>query len=128
MPRIRMVDVMALTGCASAGCLMGMLLVGLAHVSLNAQQGTPDSAQNQSAQSLRVFNSDAAIVLNFIKPEKTADFEQVVAKLKEALAKSDKTGRKDQAAGWKIFRAVEPAANGAALYVFAIDPAVHDAD
>ena len=32
-----------------------------------------------------MFASDAGLVLNFIKPDKTADFESVVGKLKEAV-------------------------------------------
>ena len=66
--------------------------------------------------------------LNFIKPDKTADFEAVMAKLKEALAKSEKPERKQQAASWKVFKAVEPGAAGSALYVFIIDPPVKGAD
>ena len=68
------------------------------------------------------------MVLNFIKPDKTADFEMLVAKLKEALAKSEKPERKQQAAGWKLFKAAEPGAGGAIMYVSVIDPAVKDAD
>jgi ribosomal protein S2 len=62
-------------------------------------------------------------VLHFIKPDKTSDFESVIAKLREALQKSDKPERRKQAAGWKVFRGVEPAGNGNVLYVFVIDPA-----
>ena len=50
------------------------------------------------------------MVLNFIKPDKTADFEMLVAKLKEALQKSEKPERKQQAASWKVFKAAEPGA------------------
>jgi hypothetical protein len=67
-------------------------------------------------------------VLNFIKPDKTADFEAVVAKLKQALSMSDKPERRQQAAGWKVFRAAEPGPNGSVLYVFLMDPAVKGAD
>jgi hypothetical protein len=76
----------------------------------------------------RVFASDAGIILNFIKPDKTGDFEAVMARLKEALEKSSKPERRQQSASWKIFRAVEPGANGSVLYVFTIDPAVKGAD
>jgi hypothetical protein len=76
----------------------------------------------------RVFASDAGMVLNFIKPERTADFEEVVGRLKEALAQSGKPERRRQAASWKVFRALEPGANGSVLYVFEIDPAVAGAD
>jgi hypothetical protein len=68
------------------------------------------------------------MVLNFVKPDKTADFEAVMGKLKEALQKSDKPERKRQAASWKVFKAAEPGANGSVLYVFTIDPAVKGAD
>ena len=47
----------------------------------------------------------APLLLNFIKPDKTADFEMVMGKVKEALAKSEKPERKQQAAGWKVFKA-----------------------
>ena len=68
------------------------------------------------------------MVLNFIKPDKTADFEAVVGKLKEALTKSEKPERKQQAASWKVFKSPDPAAGGNVLYVFVIDPAVKGAD
>ncbi len=67
-------------------------------------------------------------MLNFVKPDKTADFEAVVARVREALQKSVKSERQQQAAGWKVFRAQEPGANGSVLYVFTMDPAVKGAD
>lgn len=63
-------------------------------------------------------------MLNFIKPDKTSDFDAVVAKLSEALQESCKPERKQQALTWKVFRAAEPGANGSVLYVFTNDPAV----
>ncbi len=95
-----------------------------------AAQAPAAQAPAQPAAALptkRVFASDAGMVLNFIKPDKTADFEMVMTKLKEALAKSDKPERKQQAASWKVFKSPDPAGANA-LYVFVIDPAVKDAD
>jgi hypothetical protein len=89
---------------------------------------TVSAQQAQAAPTTRVFASDAGMVLNFIKADKTADFEAVVAKLKEALQKSEKPERKQQAASWKVFKSPEPAAGGNALYVFIIDPSVKGAD
>jgi hypothetical protein len=86
------------------------------------------AAPEQSAPNVRLLSSDAGLVLNFIKPDKTADFEAVIKKLREALQKSDKPERRRQASSWKVFRAVEPGANGAVLYVFVMDPAAKDAD
>ena len=88
----------------------------------------PPAQQAQAAPAARMFGSDAGMVLNFIKPDKTADFEAIVAKLKEALQKSDKPERKQQAASWKVFKSPDQAAGGNVLYVFVIDPAVKGAD
>jgi hypothetical protein len=76
----------------------------------------------------RVFASDAGMILNAIKADKTADFEMVVARLKDALQKSPNADRKRQAAGWRVFKAIERGANDSAIYVFWIDPPVKDAD
>src|SRR4051812_45851792 len=93
-----------------------------------AGQGQPPAAAAQPAPTARMFASDAGMVLNFIKPDKTGDFEAVVGKLKEALQKSAKPERKQQAASWKVFKSPDPAAGGNVLYVFVIDPAVKGAD
>jgi 23S rRNA G2069 N7-methylase RlmK/C1962 C5-methylase RlmI len=123
---------LAVTGWGIAGFVTGLLLVRSTQVELTAQNSSQSiSAQAPSAQAppiARVFGSDAGMVLNFIKPDRTADFETIVTRLKEALQKSDKPARKQQAATWKVFRATEPGANGSVLYVFSIDPAVKGAD
>jgi hypothetical protein len=96
-----------------------------------APQTPPLPAPAQQAQTTpppRVFSSDVGLVLNFIKPDKTKDFEAIVAKLKEALADSSDERRQAQAKSWRVFKATEPAAGGAALYVFIVDPPVKDAD
>jgi hypothetical protein len=76
----------------------------------------------------RVFGSDAGLIFNTIKPESAADFEAVVERLRQALHSSADPVRKAQAAGWKIFKALEPGANNSVLYVFWIEPAVKAAD
>src|SRR5579864_4310012 len=101
----RAVVVMAL------GLLVGML------------GAAPARAQQPAQPSPFVFNSDAGVILNFVKADKTADFESVLTKLKEGLAKSEKPERKAMAAGWKIFKASDPGPGGAVIYVFIIDPA-----
>ena len=105
-----------------------MLLVSMGSLQARSQGSQPQPVQQAAAPPQRVFASDAGLVLNFIKPDKTADFEAVVAKLREALKQSEKPERLRQAASWKVFRAVEPAADGSVLYVFVMDPAVQGAD
>jgi hypothetical protein len=104
---------------------VGLVVAVIAASSVEAQQAPP-AQQAAAAPAKRVFASDAGMVLNFIKPDKTADFEAVMAKLKEALQKSPE--RKQQAASWKVFKSPEPAAGGNVLYVFIIDPSVKGAD
>jgi hypothetical protein len=115
-------------GALKAGLLALVPFIVLTQATASAEEQAAPAAQAQAAPTTRVFASDAGMVLNFIKPDKTADFEAVVAKLKEALAKSPKPERKQQAASWKVFKSPDPAAGGNVLYVFLVDPAVKGAD
>jgi hypothetical protein len=76
---------------AALGCVAGLLSASVVH----AQQPAP---QAQAAKNPYVFATDGALLLNFIKADKAADFEMVISRLKEALAKSEKPERKQQAA------------------------------
>jgi len=110
------------------GWLGVALVIGVLGFAQPAHAQAAPAGQAQAAPSQRLFPDDAGMILNFIKADKTADFEEVMGKLKEALQKSDKPERKQQAAGWRIFKAVEPAAGGNVLYIFVIDPSVKNAD
>ena len=108
---------------------LGLVVGTLSAVPVFAQAAPAQPAQQaQAASTKREFANDAGMVLNFIKPDKTADFEAVVAKLKEALSKSDKPERKEQAKSWQVFKSPDPAAGGNVLYVFLINPSVKGAD
>jgi hypothetical protein len=107
---------------------VGLVVCGLSAGSALAQQAAAPAQQAAAPPAQRLFASDGGLVLNFVKPDKTADFEAVIAKLKEALQKSTKPERKQQAASWKVFKSPEPAAGGNVLYVFIIDPSVKGAD
>ena len=107
------------------------LVIGLLAAAPVQAQQTPAAQPAQQAQAQKspfVFQSDGGVILHFIKPDKGADFEMLVTKLKEALAKSENAERKAQAASWKLFKAAEPGAAGAIMYVSVIHPAVKDAD
>ena len=80
-----------------------------------------------AAPATRTFGPDAGMILNYIKPDKTADFEAVMAKVKEGLSKSSKAERQAQAKSWKVFKSPDPA-GGNVLYLFIFDPSVKDAD
>ncbi len=75
-----------------------------------------------------VFGKDMAILTFYIKPDKTGDFEKVITRLHQALANSDKPERKQQAAGWKVFKGAEPGPSGTVVYVNLISPVLKGAD
>jgi hypothetical protein len=98
---------------------VALVAVTLAGASTAAAQEPPKPPDKP----VLTINSDAAIITLLIKPDKTADFEVVLNKLKEALAKSEKPERKQQAAGWKIVKSSQ-LAQGNAVYIMIIDPVV----
>ena len=76
----------------------------------------------------RLFTSDSGIIFNTIKPDKVADFEMVMGRVKEALAKSQDPLRKQQALSWRVFKGQEIGPGGNFVYIFFFDPAVKTAD
>ena len=89
----------------------------------------PAAAPNAPATpNARVFNGGAGLILYTIKPGSTADFETVLNKTKEALVKSEKPERKQQAASWRVYKSDAAGANGNVTYVMIIDPAMKEAD
>ena len=76
----------------------------------------------------RRFTSDAGIMISAIKPDKTADFEQIMADVRGALMKSEKPERKQQAAGWKVVKSATPMKDGNVVYMHLITPVVKGAD
>jgi hypothetical protein len=109
--------------------LMLIAIVVLSAGPASAQQAPAAApAQAAPAPQARVFTGDVGLMFNVIKPDKTADFEMVVGKLKEALAKSDDPVHKQMAQGWRVIKNPEPIQGGNYLYAFLIDPVVKDAD
>lgn len=76
----------------------------------------------------RKFTSDGGMIINVIKPDKTADFEAVMARVKDALAKSDNPKRKQMALSWRVFKGLEAGPGGNYVYIFWFDPPVKDED
>ena len=108
----------------------GVLVARAASAQSAAQPPALPSPMQQAlaAPATRVFSATTGIVLNFIKPDKTADFEAVIAKLREALQSSENPQRKEQAAGWKVYKSAEAGPGGAAVYIYIVDPVIKGAD
>jgi hypothetical protein len=87
-----------------------------------AAQAAPEKAENPT------FTAPAGLLLVQIKPDKTADYEAMITKLKDALSKSEKPERKAQAQGWKIFKTDLPGPSGAVTYFAIVDPVIKGND
>jgi hypothetical protein len=116
---------------ATALCLMTGISA-LAAVPAMAQTPAPAPAPAAgqpapaAAAAQRQFNGDAGMILIYVKPEKTADFETAMGRVKEALTKSDKPERKQQGASLKLFKAV--ASPAGQIYVLVSSPSVKNVD
>jgi hypothetical protein len=106
-------------GFVSGMALAGVMLAGAS----NAAAQEPAAQPAAEEKPVLPLEGDAVVMTVLIKPDKTADFEHVLTRLKEALQKSEKPERKQQAAGWKIFKSTQQV-QGNAAYIFVIDPVV----
>ena len=88
---------------------------------------TPPAQPAAPAPPKLALTSPAGALLVPIKPGETAVFEEFVTKLKAGLAKTSDPTLKQQAAGFKIYKAAEPFGPNA-LYVVTIEPVVPSAD
>lgn len=97
----------------------GLALAGALLVSAPAQAQDAAAQPAAPAAPVLALEGDAAMITVLIKADKAADFEAVLAKLKEALQKSDKPERKQQAAGWTVLKsAATQQVQGNAVYVY----------
>jgi hypothetical protein len=81
----------------------------------------------QAPQKL-TFTGEMVLLAHSVPADKTGDYEQIVAKLKDALSKSEKPEAKQQLAGWKVMKSSTPQPTGEILYFHVISPVVKDAD
>ena len=86
------------------------------------------AAQTTSNHQKMTFEGDVALWTVAIKPDKTADFEQIIAKLGDALRKSADPQRRQQAVGWRVMRVMKPLPDGNIAYVHIVNPVVKGAD
>jgi hypothetical protein len=98
---------------------------GLIAKSAQTPQQTPAPAAPQPADQMK-FTADSELIFMQIAADKTADFEEVMGKVKAALAKSDKPERKAQAEHWHLFKTEAAAANGLVVYVMILSPVAKD--
>ena len=105
--------------------LSGYLLAGALCCCRRFRRAT--ASAHAQAQTL-TFDGDIALLTVAIKPDKTADFEQIMKDVSAALMKSEKPERKQQAAGWKVVKSATPMKDGNIVYMHVINPVVKGAD
>lgn len=106
--------------------LSGFLLA-CAILLLPAFSQSHEGAHAQAAPIL-TFDGEVALWTLAIKPDKTADFEAIMGKVREALLKSEKPERKAQAAGWRVLKNAKALPDGNITYTHIINPVVKGAD
>ena len=102
-----------------------VLVSGIVLAGLTLAGAGVASAQEAPPKPVLTLEGDATVIIVLVKPDKTADFETVIAKYKEAMGKSDNASRKEQLAGLKIFKS-PTAMGGNTAYIFLADPVVKD--
>jgi hypothetical protein len=85
-------------------------------------------AQQAQAPQKTTYTGAVVIAAYVVNPDKTADYEKVIAQVKDALAKSPRPEAKQQLAGWKVMRNSTAQPDGGIVYVHVIGPVVPDAD
>lgn len=83
------------------------------------------SAPNDPAM---VFGSDAGVVLTFVSPDKTDDFDRVLDRFRTVLEESGDPIRRQQSGNWRIFLSPDPGPAGSVLYVSFMEPVLKGAN
>src|SRR6476660_6026763 len=91
-------------------------VLGAYHVGAQAAPAPQAATEEHQAKGL-MLSGDVALWTVAIKPDKTADFEKVLARVRDALQKSEKPERKQQAAGWRVLKMDKPTPDGNIAYV-----------
>lgn len=105
--------------------VIACMLVGLSAVPAARAQDPPPAPA--AATQAYTFATGAGLLFFYVRPDRTTDFEAVVARLSESLDGAQDAVRRQQAASWRMFRSAE-AVKESAIYVFSFDPAVPGAD
>lgn len=69
------------------------------------------------------FATGAGFVFYYVKTSRASDFEAVLGRVKEALARAESPMLKQQALNWRIYKSAEPPTEST-VFVFAFDPAI----
>lgn len=105
-------------GWTAAGVLAAAMVVQ-GHA---AQTPAPQQPAAPQAPDQYTFSSDSMMLAFTVAEPSATDFEVFMGKVKEALGKSDRPERKQQASSWRSLIKTEPAQNGNFTYLWVLDP------
>ena len=91
---------------------------------LALQAAAPPSLDPAAA----TFTSEAGVQVVSVKPDKTADYEEAIRALQDALSKATDEKHRAIAKGWRVFKATDLDVKANAVYLHLIQPAVPAAD
>ena len=110
--------------------LISAFLIALVLACPRVTAATPQSAAASAVRSVSqeyLFPPGSGLLFFYVRRDKTADFDAIVARLSQALTASTDPARRQQAASWQAFRSIEQVAESA-VYVFLFNPVVSGAD
>jgi len=111
-----------LSGLVVAGAMLMLPAFSLIGHAQDAEKPKPPAAKV-------TYAADTVIVIYAVNPGKDADYEQVIAKLKEALGKSTEPEAKQQLTGWKVVKSqTSLTKDTSSTYLHIISPVVKGAD
>jgi len=118
-----------LSGLVLAGAMVILPAFAQGAAAQDAAAPAAAPAAAQPAVQKLTYEGDSVIVVYAANPGKEAEYEQVITKLKDALAKSTEPTAKEQAAGWTVTKLAKSLDNGGgSTYVHVINPVVKGAD
>jgi hypothetical protein len=103
--------------------LSGVLLAGAVLILPAFSQ----TAFAQAPPQKTTYTGEVVLAAYTVNAGKDADYEKVIATLKDSLSKSERPDAKQQLAGWRIIKNSAAQPDGSSLYVHVITP-VKDAD
>jgi hypothetical protein len=117
-----------LSGVLLAGAILVLPALSQGHGRLYAQAAATPAQTPAAAPPKTTYTGDSVLLAFSVAPDKVGDYEQVLAKLKDALMKSERAEAKQQLAGWKVMKNSTPNPDGTVVYVHTINPVIKEAD
>lgn len=99
-----------------------LAIVGIPTVPGHAQAAPDPTGQGGDYR----FAGAKGLLVFHVRTDRVRDFEDVIARIGRGLETTTNQVRRQQAAGWRVFRSTDTAAS--AVYVVSLDPVVPGAD